>query len=304
MAQPGQTATDPSGFGPFFDRRFYDEVTPQVARVDIGRFVNAYLVDARSNDEGQRSWVLVDTGTPGSAEQIQRAAEARYGPEGAHPEAIILTHGHDDHSGSARALAETWNVPIYAHERERPFLDGRSAYPAPDPTVGGALAFVSRFMSGGRIDVGPRLETLPAGGRVPGLPGWEWIATPGHAPGHVALFDPETRTLLAGDALTTSDQDRWSNLALRRRRLARAPTPFTPDWPAAQQSTRRLAERSPRVVAAGHGLPMHAASLPSATLADELERLAEAPMAVLLASGRADHATGATIDLNAGSYMR
>ena len=49
MAQPGQTATDPSGFGPFFDRRFYDEVTLQVARVDIGRFVNAYLVDASSD---------------------------------------------------------------------------------------------------------------------------------------------------------------------------------------------------------------------------------------------------------------
>jgi len=46
MERPGERPSGTGHFGPFFDRRFYDEVPPQAARVDIGRFVNAYLVDA------------------------------------------------------------------------------------------------------------------------------------------------------------------------------------------------------------------------------------------------------------------
>src|SRR3712207_6371874 len=70
-------------------------------------------------------WVLVDAGLPFSAGRIRRAAAAIYG-EGAKPEAIILTHGHFDHVGALQVLAELWDVPVYAHRLELPYLDGRS----------------------------------------------------------------------------------------------------------------------------------------------------------------------------------
>jgi glyoxylase-like metal-dependent hydrolase (beta-lactamase superfamily II) len=36
-------------------------------------------------------------------------------------------------------------------------------------------------------------------GELPESDGWQWLLAEGHAPGHLMLFDPATRTLLAGD---------------------------------------------------------------------------------------------------------
>ncbi len=80
-------------------------------------FVGAYFVDTPEN--GDDSWILVDTGLPMSDGKIQRAAEARYG-EYTKRSAIILTHVHFDHAGAALALAEQWNVPSYVHRHELP----------------------------------------------------------------------------------------------------------------------------------------------------------------------------------------
>src|SRR5919107_1012291 len=63
----------------------------------------------------------------------------------ARPAAVVLTHGHFDHVGSLEALLEAWDVPIYAHPLERPYLTGVSPYPPPDPLVGGGMmAFASK----------------------------------------------------------------------------------------------------------------------------------------------------------------
>ena len=113
------------------------EFAPGVARLPI-LFVNVYFVGAPGED-----WVLVDTGVPGFASKIKAAAEERYG-EGARPKAIVLTHGHIDHAGNARELAEMWDVPIYAHRLELPYLKGKSDYPPKDPTIGGAIAITLR----------------------------------------------------------------------------------------------------------------------------------------------------------------
>src|SRR3954469_22416148 len=67
---------------------------------------------------GDRKWVLVDAGVTGlSSEAIERAAEQRFG-RNVRPACILLTHGHFDHIGAAKDLAEEWDCPIYAHELE------------------------------------------------------------------------------------------------------------------------------------------------------------------------------------------
>jgi len=114
-----------------------ERIADNVFRIATG-LSNAYLV----GEPG--SWVLIDCGSEGYADEIRAAAESRFG-KGARPEAILLTHGHFDHSGSAGTLARSWNVSIFAHQLEIPYLTGQSKYPPPDPTVGGFMSFMIRF---------------------------------------------------------------------------------------------------------------------------------------------------------------
>jgi glyoxylase-like metal-dependent hydrolase (beta-lactamase superfamily II) len=83
-----------------------------------------------------REWVLIDAGLFGTKSMIKDAAAARFGA-GSRPGAIVLTHGHFDHVGVLEDLAAEWDVPVWAHELERPYLDGSAAYPPGDPSVGG-----------------------------------------------------------------------------------------------------------------------------------------------------------------------
>ena len=226
-----------------------EELTPGVARLRT-LIANIYLVGTPGG-----TWVLVDTGTPGNAARILEAAAQRFGPD-AHPSAILLTHGHRDHAGSALELAEHWGVDIYAHPLERPFLTGKSAYPPMDPMAGGAFSFMSRCFPGAPVNLGERLRDLPKEGEVPGLVGWRWYFTPGHAPGHVAFFQPCESVLLAGDACTTMDLDSAMGIAIQEPRISRPPAPFTYDWVEARRSVETLAALEPLVIAAGHGEPM------------------------------------------------
>jgi len=218
-------------------------------------FVNAYLVDIDPLDR-TRGWVLVDTGLPGiGARLIARAAAARYGA-GVAPQAIVLTHGHFDHAGSARSLSRKWGVAVYAHRLELPYLAGASSYPPIDPTVGGALAMMSRSFPSGPIDLRPHVLALDEADAPPFLSEWQVVHTPGHTPGHVSLFRKTDGALIAGDAFATMDQESWVKNLTMPRELSWPPSPMTTDWPAAMQSISKLADLEPSVAAAGHGLPI------------------------------------------------
>jgi glyoxylase-like metal-dependent hydrolase (beta-lactamase superfamily II) len=229
------------------------EIAPGLAYVR-DRIVNVYFVGNPGAGDG--AWTLVDAGLAGSAERLAAAAGARFG-RGARPSAVVLTHGHFDHVGALRALAERWDVPVYAHELELPYLTGRSSYPPPDPAVGGgAFAALSRLYSRGPIDLGDRVRTLPADGAVPGMPDWRWIHTPGHSPGHVSFFRDADRTLIAGDAFVTTKQESALAVIAQRQEVHGPPAYFTPDWAAARESVERLAALEPSLAATGHGVPM------------------------------------------------
>ena len=227
------------------------EVRPDVA---YERIVFVNLLYLGPKDAGDRGWVLVDTGvTKASEGKIERVAAARFG-EGARPAAIVLTHGHFDHVGAALELAERWDCPVYAHPLEMPYLDGRSAYPAPDPSVGGGMvAFASPTYPRGPIDLGGFLRALPDDGTVPGAPGWRWIHAPGHSVGQIALWREADRTLIAADAFVTTDQESLYAALTQKGELQGPPAYFTCDWEKARETVRALAALEPEAVVTGHG---------------------------------------------------
>jgi glyoxylase-like metal-dependent hydrolase (beta-lactamase superfamily II) len=226
-------------------------VAPGIWRIkDV--FVNIYLVhNSRDN-----IWVLIDAGLPGSADKIKRVAGELFWPEG-RPVAVLLTHAHFDHIGSLRKLADEWDVPVFAHIMERPYLTGSSAYPPADPSVGGGLMSLLSFLyPKGPIDITDRFVALPADGSVPYLPGWKYLHTPGHAPGHVSFFRQSDRVLIAGDAFVTTNQESAISVMLQSRRLQGPPRYFTYNWGSAERSVKLLASLEPSIVATGHGTPM------------------------------------------------
>ena len=254
-------------------RRGAEEVAPGLAYLR-DRIVNVFFVGDR--DAGVRRWTLVDAGLPGSAHRIAEAAEARFGA-GTRPAAIVLTHDHFDHVGAVKQLADFWDAPVYAHELELPYLTGRSAYPPPDPTVGGGgMAFMSRTFPRGPIDLGARVRALPEDGAVPGMPGWRWVHTPGHAPGHVSLFRDSDRALIAGDAFVTTKQESLVAAITQRKEIHGPPAYYTPDWDEARESVRRLAAMNPTLAATGHGVPMRGVEMQLALtrLASDFDQLA------------------------------
>ena len=201
-------------------------------------------------------WVLIDAGVPGSAGAIRRAVAHRFG-ERSRPAAIVLTHGHFDHVGALETLVETWDVPVYAHELELPYLDGSAAYPPPDPTVGGGMMSVmSGLYPRGPVNVARWLRSLAPDGTVPVMRGWRWLHTPGHTPGHVSFWRESDRTLIAGDAFITTRQESAYAVAVQKAEMHGPPMYYTQDWEAARQSVERLAALEPQLAVCGHGHAM------------------------------------------------
>ncbi|WP_415146993.1 MBL fold metallo-hydrolase [Limimaricola cinnabarinus] len=249
------------------------EIAPGVAYRRLG-IVNVFFLGAP--DAGDRGWILVDAGLDSTAPLIKGAAAERFGRD-ARPAAIVLTHGHFDHVGALKHLAERWDALVYAHPLEHPYLDGSSAYPPGDPTVGGgAMAALAGIYPTGPVDVRPRLRALPKDGTVPGAPGWRWLHTPGHAPGHVSLWQEAHRTLVAGDAVITTRQESAYAVAVQAPEIHGPPAYFTIDWDEARASARALADFEPDILVSGHGAPLAGPRMRGALnrLARDFDRLA------------------------------
>lgn len=248
------------------ENNFEDKIIP-VTSVDSGNvepvahdlhYLNIQIVNVCffGQPGDQNDWVLIDAGMPRSAENLIQEAEKLFGKNNP-PKAIILTHGHFDHVGALVELVEHWNVDVYAHEMELPYLSGVKNYPEPDPTVdGGLLAKVSKLYPNEAIKLGSSAKALPLDGTVPGMEGWHWVHTPGHTPGHISLFRSADRTLIAGDAFVTVKQESLYKVVLQKKEISGPPRYLTPDWEAARRSVEELNALQPARTITGHGRPM------------------------------------------------
>jgi glyoxylase-like metal-dependent hydrolase (beta-lactamase superfamily II) len=227
---------------------------------------DVYFVGSRS------SWVLIDAGWEKDGPAIRQAAEAVFGRD-ARPAAILLTHAHPDHDGSALELAKNWDRPVHVHPNELPLASGDFAAitAAAGPLDTWVVLPLMRVLGRRRREAMLARSSLrgvarafdPAAG-VPGLADWECIPTPGHTPGHVSFFRPSDRVLITGDAVVTMRVNSIEGLVLQRDGLSGPPWYTSWNWRMAKASVVTLARHEPLVLAGGHGTPMTGAGTAAA----------------------------------------
>jgi glyoxylase-like metal-dependent hydrolase (beta-lactamase superfamily II) len=243
------------------------EIAPGVHHLEVGKGLlrsNVYFIQSGP------AWVLIDAGPPGQDGAIRAAAESVFGKESA-ATAILLTHDHPDHAGSARELAGEWGCPVWVHPEELPLVIGGvpAFYTYANPLDRWVILPWLRALGSRRTEsmvarasLKDVARPLDRGGSIPGLPDWVAVHTPGHTPGHVALFRPEDRVLITGDALVTMAVNSVWGLLTGRREVSGPPRVATWSWRVAQRSMTAIAELRPRVVAGGHGVPMSDPDVP------------------------------------------
>lgn len=140
------------------------------------------------------------------------AALAGHGHSIADVAQIIVTHGHPDHFGAAGWLCAHSDSTVIAGRPEVPKLLGPldplrlqalgAGLGIPDATRRSFTGFyetvgpLTHPVDPGRLQLVDDGNTIAAGGRV-----WQAHVTPGHAVGHLSLYDPGQRTLISGDHL-------------------------------------------------------------------------------------------------------
>ena len=160
--------------------------------------------------------VLVDTGMhePGSLGHLERAMD-QVGLRLEHVRLLVCTHAHSDHYGEAativeRAGCELWMHPNYEHVRLAATdydaaLERRIEIALQSGVPARAVEAYREQQRGRGIGIAnliaPDRELVPGVAVDTDLGQWTVHETPGHAPSHVCLFQPERRLLISGDHL-------------------------------------------------------------------------------------------------------
>ncbi|HEU4656008.1 MAG TPA: MBL fold metallo-hydrolase [Capillimicrobium sp.] len=225
-----------------------DQVAPGVHRLGSG-LVSFYLVE----EDGR--YTLVDSGLPRMFEQVPGALDA-LGADLHDIDAVVLTHAHGDHMGSAERLRTEAQATVHIHDADAQLA--RTARRA--QTEGSALPYLWRpaalrfrvhVARNGGTGV-PRIEDVRtfADGAVLDVPGRPTVVgTPGHTHGHASLLLADRGVLFAGDALCSR------NPLTGREGPQLMPHPLNASNEQAAASLDRLAALDAETLLFGHGDP-------------------------------------------------
>jgi glyoxylase-like metal-dependent hydrolase (beta-lactamase superfamily II) len=187
-------------------------------------FFNVYLVGD----------VLIDAATRWGTGRILRQLRDRP------PRLVALTHCHPDHQGAAKAVCETYGIPLACHKADVPAAEGR----APMLPQNGVIRLGQWLWAGPPCAVERPLEDGDE------IVGFRVIHAPGHTPGHSIFFREVDRLCIAGDVLANMHH------VTGRPTLREPPAMFSVDVAQNRRSIRTLVSLQPRVVCFGHGPPL------------------------------------------------
>ncbi len=214
-------------------------VADQVYRLEH-RYVNVYLVDLGRI-------VLVDSGTKNAGPDI-RAGLKELGKEPEDVAALLLTHHHVDHIGTAAAWKRETRAQVSLHRIDAPVAAGR------ERRRSHGLSLRTKFYAAMIGVVVPLMRTPPVdadrlleGGETLDVMGWpvEVVPVPGHTLGSCAFYAHRAGVLFAGDAVNG--------------RAGKPEPPIVAEDPgAALESYQRLTALHAPLLLPGHGSPVRA----------------------------------------------
>jgi glyoxylase-like metal-dependent hydrolase (beta-lactamase superfamily II) len=228
-----------------------EAVTELVRITDKVYFAHTDLVNWTLVTDGG-GVMLIDAGFPGSRDDVIGSLR-QLGFDVDDLRAILLTHAHIDHFGSAIWFAENHGTPIYSHPDEvghakREYLEQASpidiARHAWQPRWLRWSVAISR--KGGMVRDGiptTRALTEDVASQLPGTP--MSIPTPGHTGGHCSYV--VDGVLVSGDALVTGHP------VVRRDGPQLLPALFNHDQAATVRSLAALGLLDTDVLLPGHG---------------------------------------------------
>lgn len=187
--------------------------------------VNCYIIEG----------ILIDSGIKGAQKKLTKAL--RNTSLTAH----VLTHAHADHQGCTKAICETFNLPLYCHEKE--VARAESGFATKDyPSNKHFIARLQQaYWAGKGHPVNGILKENDQIGN------FSVIETPGHSAGHLSFFRPKDGVLILGDVATNM------HLLTTRTGLHLPPNIFTSNQRENIQSLVKLAKLHPRIICFGHG---------------------------------------------------
>jgi glyoxylase-like metal-dependent hydrolase (beta-lactamase superfamily II) len=196
---------------------------------------------------------VVDCGFPGYYDQLPRALAELGKPLDA-VGAVVLTHYHSDHVGSAERIRAECGATVYV-----PAGDAEGLRTGKVPLPGGLAASLwrpgmMRYMAhatrngGAKVARVTELSTYGDGDVLAAASGLRAVHTPGHTSGHSSLLFEGAGVLFAGDALATVS-------FLDRAKTGPQVVAFNEDTATARESLARLEQLPAGTVAVGHGTP-------------------------------------------------
>jgi glyoxylase-like metal-dependent hydrolase (beta-lactamase superfamily II) len=211
------------------------------------RWANFYLVV--DGDEA----LLIDAGYPGYFKQLKQATTMLgFGLETIR--AVLVTHHHVDHAGTAGAVRAHADAAVLVHENDAPKVRGERPSHPPSGFYRKAWRLsMIRYLAhtvragGAKYRPVPEVETLGEE-RVLDLPGRPRVVpTHGHTAGHCSVFLQDRGMLFAGDAMVNFDYATGkAGVKLHR---------FNEDRETARASLHALAAFDADTVLFGHGDP-------------------------------------------------